>query len=99
VARPVPRRRAAPTSGGPGWGNVLLDALLLLVVVGIGAGIAEALDWRSRSFRVLFFGVILLGLVVGYAVMIAWNAAHEGDRSRPSARHARGGRRAPRHQH
>ena len=100
VARPIPRRRAERAAGGPGWGNVLVDVLVLR---GRGRGavwIAEAVDWQgSRTFRVLFFGVILLGLVVGYAVMTVWNAAHEGDRSRTSPRHPRGGRRATRHQH
>jgi hypothetical protein len=73
---------------------------VLVVVVGGGVWIAEAVDWQgSRMFRLLFFGVILLGLVGGYVAMTFWNAAHEGDRSSTSPRHSRHGRRASHRAH
>jgi hypothetical protein len=79
---------------------VLADLAVLVVVVGIGVGIAEAVDWQgSRSFRLQFFGVVTFGLVGGYVAMIVWKGAHEGGRVRRSRRHARRGRRSSRHSH
>lgn len=97
MARTAARRRAESPAGGPGWGNLLTDALVLVVAVGLGLWIAEAVDWQgSRSFRVAFFGVILLGLLAGYAGMTAWNVVHADART-AAPRHARHGRRASRH--